>query len=226
MRISQIIEGVLAKNLQATLLFVGFSKTFGSIHRGKIEKIVLAYGISKETGTAIMRLYKNTKAMVRSPDGDAHFFDIVFRVLQGDTFAQYLLILCQDYILRTSIYLIKENGFTLKKARSWRYPEKKQTTMTDADYADDLALPLNTSAQAEFQLHSLEQSAGVIICYVNANETKYMCCKQKGTISILSGLLLKLVDQFTYLGSNISSTESDVSIRLAKAWNAIDRLSI
>ena len=32
---------------------------------------------------------------------------------------------------------------------------------------------------------------------------------------------LKLVDQFTYLGSNISPTESDVNTRIGKAWNAI-----
>ena len=36
---------------------------------------------------------------------------------------------------------------------------------------------------------------------------------------------LELVDQFKYLGSNISSTENDDNIRLAKAWDAIDRLS-
>ena len=39
-------------------------------------------------------------------------------------------------------------------------------------------------------------------------------------------LILELVDRFTYIGSNISSTENDVNIQLAKAWAAIDRLSI
>ena len=34
------------------------------------------------------------------------------------------------------------------------------------------------------------------------------------------------MDQFTYLSSNISSTESDVSMCSTKAWDAIDRLSI
>ena len=53
-----------------------------------------------------------------------------------------------------------------------------------------------------------------------------MCFKQKGTISILSGKPLILVGQLTYLGSKISSTESDINIRLAKAGNAIDRLLI
>ena len=36
---------------------------------------------------------------------------------------------------------------------------------------------------------------------------------------------LKLVNQFIYLGSIISSTESDVRIRMGKAWRAIGRVS-
>ena len=45
-------------------------------------------------------------------------------------------------------------------------------------------------------------------------------------ISTQSGKSLKLVDQIPYLRSNISSTESDVKIRLMKAWTVIDWLSI
>ena len=37
---------------------------------------------------------------------------------------------------------------------------------------------------------------------------------------------IKLVDYFTYLGSNISSTEYDVNISIGKACTALDRLSI
>ncbi len=67
---------------------------------------------------AILMLYKNTKAMVCSSDGDIDFLDIVAGVLQGVTLAPYMFIICQDYILRTSIDLIKENGSTFKKTRS------------------------------------------------------------------------------------------------------------
>ena len=35
--IRRILEGVWAKNLQATLIFVDFTKAFNSIHRGKDE---------------------------------------------------------------------------------------------------------------------------------------------------------------------------------------------
>ena len=43
-----------------------------------------------------MKIGKNTKAMIRSPDGDTDFFDIVNGVLQEDSFAPYLLMFTLD----------------------------------------------------------------------------------------------------------------------------------
>ena len=43
-----------------------------------------------------MILYRNTKVKVRSLDGDSEYFDIVARVLQGDTLAPYLFIVYLD----------------------------------------------------------------------------------------------------------------------------------
>ena len=101
--IRRILEGVGSKNLQTTILFVDFTKAFDSIHRGKMEQILLAYGLPKETVAAIMLLHRNTKVKVRTPDGDTDYFNIVTGVLQGDTLAPYLFIICLDYVLRTSI---------------------------------------------------------------------------------------------------------------------------
>ena len=163
----RILEGVRAKNLQATLLFVDFTKTFDFIHRVKMEQILLAYGRPKETVAAIMILYT--------------------------------------------------------KKRSRRYPAK---TITDADYADDIALLVNTPNQAETLLHSLERAAAAIGLHINAHKTEYMCYNQTGDISTLDGTSLKLVVKFTYLGSSVSWTEKEIDTRLTKAWTAIDRLSI
>ena len=157
--IRRILESVRAKNLQATLLFVNFTKAFDFIHRGKMEQILLTYNLPKETVAAITILYRNTKVKVRSPDGDTEYFDIVAGVLQGDTLAPYLFIICLDYVLRTSIDKIRENGFELTKKRSRRYPAK---TITDADYADDIAILANTPNQTETLLHSLEWATTII----------------------------------------------------------------
>ena len=87
-----------------------------------MEQILLAYGLPKEIVVAIMVLYKKTKVKVRSLNGDTDYFDIVAGVLQGDTLVPYLFLICVDYVLRMSIDLMKENSFTLAKARSRRYP--------------------------------------------------------------------------------------------------------
>ena len=123
----------------------------------------------------------------------------------------------------TSIDKIRENGFELTKKRSRRYSAK---TITDADYSDDIAILANTPNQAETLLHSLERAAAGIGLYVNAHKTEYMCYNQTGDISTLDETPLKLVDEFTYLGSSVESTEKDIDARLTKAWTAINRLSI
>ena len=197
MTIRRILEGVSAKNIAATILFVNFILAFDSIHRGKMEQIVLAYG-----------LHRNTKVKVRSPDGDTDYFDIVAGVLQGDTLAQYLFIVCLDNVLRTSIDKIKENSIKLTKEKSRRYPTQ---TITDTDYADNIALLTNAPAKAETLLHNLEPAAAGIGLHVNAHKTEYMCLNHRGDIFILNGSSLKLVDQFTYLGSSVSSNMTDIN---------------
>ena len=219
--VRRIIEGVKANDLEAVILFVDFSKAFDSIHHGKIAGILQAYRIPNVTIAAIMMLYRNTKAMVRSPDGDTDFFNVVAGVLQGDTLAPFLFILTLDYVLRTSLDKLNSFGFTLEKAKSRRYPAKK---ITDADYTDDLALFSNKIDDAERLLHAVEEAAARIGLYVNAKKTEYVCYKQNGEIKDLKGTTLKEVEHFTYLGSNISSTEKDVTIRIAKAWSALNRL--
>ena len=128
--IRRILVGVRAKNLQATLLFVDFTKAFDFIYRVKMEQILLAYGLPKETVAAITILYRNTKVKVRSPDGDTEYFDIVAGVLQGDTLAPYLFIIPLDYMLRASIDKMRENGFELTKRSSRRHPQKQLPTPT------------------------------------------------------------------------------------------------
>ena len=220
--IHRILEGVRAKNPQATVRFIDFIKAFDSIHSGKMEQIQLAYGTPKETIAAITILYRNTKMNVCSPDGD-RLLRHCSRSTQGDTQAPYLFTICLDYVLRTSIDKIKENSFELTKKRSRRYSGK---TITDADYADSIAILVNTTVQAETLLRSVERSATGIGLHVNAHKTEHMYFNKTGNISTLGGNSLKLCYKFSYLGSSISSTEANIDMRLTKAWTAIDKLPV
>ena len=107
---------------------------------------------------------------VRSPEGDTEYFDIVSGVLQADTLAPYIFIIRLDYVLKTSVDKIRENCFELTKKRGRRYPAK---TITDAHYADEIAILANTSNQAETILHNLERAAAGIGLHVNAHKMEY-----------------------------------------------------
>ena len=119
-------------------------------------------------------------------------------------------------VLWTSTELQKE------KSKGRRYPTE---IIIDTDNTYDLALIAITLAQAESMLYYLEHAARGIGLYGNSDKTEFMCFNENGTISSLNDKLLKLEGQFTYLRSNISSTESNVNIRICKAWTVLDRLS-
>ena len=74
--------------------------------------------------------------------------------------------------------------------------------------------------------NSLERKAGGICLHVNADKTEFMCFNQRVDISTLKSSPSKLVDKLTYLGSSVSLTENDINTQLAKAWTAINRLSV
>ena len=55
---------------------------------------------------------------------------------------------------------------------------------------------------------------------------EYICFNQTDNISTLNSSSQKLVDKLTYLGSSVLSTKEDIDTRLAKAWTAMDKLSV
>ena len=85
---------------------------FGNISDKRSSQILLAHNLPKETVTAIMMLYKNTKVTVRSSDGNTD----VFNILQGSTQAPYMLINLP--ILRsTNVNKTNKSSFTMEKGK-------------------------------------------------------------------------------------------------------------
>ena len=218
------ILGVRAKSPETTILFVDFAQAIDSIHKGKMEQILLTYSLLKVTVDAIMMLYKNRKAKVRSPDGDTDYFDIVAGVLQRDTLASYLLIICLDYVLRTSINKMKDKRFQADKGKKQRIPRTNNYRRGLRRWHS--ACGKYNPPKPKPCLHSLERTTAGIGLHVNADKTEYTCFNQRGDISKLNGSSLKLVGKFTYLGSSVSSTKTDINTWLAKAWTDIDRPSV
>ena len=126
----RIIEGVKANNLKATMTFIDFKKAFDTIHRGKMLRILKAYGIPPNLLRAIEKMYSNTKAKIVTPDGETEMFEITAGVLQGDTLAPFLFIIVLDYALRKAISgKDEELGFTIPPRKSRRHPKQVLTDL-------------------------------------------------------------------------------------------------
>ena len=123
-------------------------------------------------------------------------------VLQGDTLAPFLFIIVLDNVLRNSISL--EQGLTIVSRKSRRVPA---VTVTDLDFADDLALLSDTIQNAESLLHDLEEAAHLVGLSLNARKTEFMQIniEDDSVIKALDGTTLKTVEDFKYLGSYVAN---------------------
>ena len=191
-----------------------------------MRDILLAYGIPKEVVNAIMILYINTRVW------SDHLMDTPLSLrlqpafCKVDTIAPFLFIICLDYVLRKSIDCNTELGLTITERKSTRYPA---VNITDADYADDIAITTNNLREANLLLHSIEKSAKEIGLHINVYKTEYMTFNQHNTIiyvmSSQNGDRIKQVNYFKYLGSYIASTEHDINVRIGKDWYALNQIT-
>lgn len=220
----RLLEGVRSKNLSCVLTFIDFRKAFDTIHRGKLMEILRAYGVPEKMVSAIAATYSQTWAKVRTPDGDTESFEILAGVLQGDTLAPFLFIVALDYALRCAIDGKEEElGFTLTKRASRRIPAK---TLTDLDFADDIALMSDSVQKACKLLIEVERQCQRIGLGMNTKKTKVMA-ENAGNPEVrsLDGTLLEVVEDFNYLGAWIASTQKDIKIRRARAWSALHSMN-
>lgn len=221
----RIIEGAKAKNLKATMVFIDFKKAFDSVHRGLLMKILRSYGIPDTIVRLIDNVYTGTVAKVLTAEGCTEVFDILAGVLQGDTLAPYLFIIVIDYIMTVAIDDNEtEHGFTLKPAQSRRVVSE---TVTDVEFADDVALVTDSIEAAQNLLGRLETAASSVGLTMNDGKTEFLTVNtpdEEANIKSSSGRQLKHVKDFKYLGSWIATTEKDIRTRKAKAWAACHKL--
>ena len=184
--VRRIIECANAKNLTVTFLFIDFSKSFDSIHRGKMAEILNAHCIPDEI-ISIMIAYTNTKSIVKTDDGDTDFINISGGVLQGDTLAPFLFIICLDYVLKKALDRNNDLGFTVIERRSKIYPAIK---ITDMDYADDLDIITIKTIEAIILLHKIENAAKEIGLSINTGKMKLISINQ-GINEVIKSLNVK-----------------------------------
>ena len=225
MALRRIIEEAKEHNLPAILMFIDFKKAFDTIHRGKMLKILKAYGIPPRLLGAIDSMYKDTFAKVLTPDGETDWFRLLAGVLQGDTLAPFLFIIVLDYTLCKAIEGREtELGFTIKPRQSRRHPAQCQT---DLDFADDISLLSDSISKAQKLLDLVQVECKKIGLKINASKTKFIALNSADNIKLMAGPEeeIERVEDFKYLGSHVMSSSKDIKVRKGKAWKALNDLS-
>ena len=105
---------------------------------------------------AIAIMYEDTSAKVITPDGETEMFSILAGVLQ--------------VIMRKALMGREDKlGFQLRKRQSRRVPP---LTITDMDFADDIALVSKDIKRAEEMLKRVELSSKCIELNMNKDKTQ------------------------------------------------------
>ena len=159
-----------------------------------------------------------------TPGGETKHIGIVAGVLQGDTLAPYIFAIVLDFLMREAIGNKEEElGFQLERRKSRRIPP---ITVTDLDFADDIALVAQEIEAAQEILLRVETEACKVGFHLNAKTTEVQSYNFNTPMQIkcLSGTILKEVDNFKYLGEWTQSSEKDFLVRKALAWLACHKL--
>ena len=216
------IDACRSRKRSMVVTFVDFSKAFDCVDRKALQDILAFYGTPVSFINAIMSLYTDTAACVRTSTGCTDEFDTTSGVLQGDTLAPYLFVIVMDYIMRTS--LTAEDGYTVRRRMSARRTAIRIPALA---YADDAALMSDSGEAAQRQLQRFETASAKVGLRLNAGKTEVMFVGDTPHMDIntMAGVTLAVCDDFCYLGCNVADSTCAFQRRRRIAWVAARKLT-
>ena len=115
-------------------------------------------------------------------------------------------------------------GFKLDTRRRRR---RQPIAITDLDFADDIALLSEEIQKAQELLIRVENEAAKIGLRLNDEKTEVMVYNipTPSPLKTIGGKAIKIVENFKYLGPWVISSEQDIKVRKALAWDACHKLS-
>ena len=109
-------------------------------------------------------------------------------------------------------------GFTIPPARSKQH---KAIKLADTEFDDDIALWTNTIAKAQKLQHTVEE----VMASKNESKNKYINeAINNGTLPVDLVRLLRELNDFSYLGARMISSEANITARKALVWVASHKL--
>jgi hypothetical protein len=212
-----IIDRCKSRKKDVVIVFVDFTKAFDSVNRKSLEQIILLYGVPQQLVSAIMALYINTTACVRTSDGLTDNFATSSGILQGDTLAPFLFVVVMDFVLRIALLPFPEDAFLFADG---------EEPLPALAYADDVALLARDIHAAERMVERLTNAAALVGLHLNFTKTEVLSFTSTAvpTPPFASFPLIKACTDFCYLGAQSVDSTTAFHQRRRLAWSAIRSL--
>ena len=213
-----IIEQSIEWNSSLHINFIDFKKAFDSVHRETVWKILGSYGVPSKMVTLMKLFYlKFECSVIVNGNTRTDWFSVKSGVRQGCILSPILFLVVIDWVMRQT---------TSDRPRGIQWTLFSQ--IEDLDFADDLAVLSSTHRRLQEKTDRLvdfSKSTGLV---VNSKKTEVMALSEPPHEPItISGEPLRNVEDFTYLGSVVSTdnaAQKDILARLGKARSAFARL--
>ena len=208
--IRNIIEQCLEWNSPLYINFIDFQKAFDSLHRGTLWKILQSYGVPDKLIVLIKLFYYHFECSVVVDGKLSEWFPVESGVRQGCIISPILFLVAIDWIMRKT---------TSDKPRGIQWTLLSH--LESLDFADDLAVLSTTYRHLQEKTNRLSCFAKQTGLNISITKAKTLFINTSTTEPILAdGEPLEKVDEFTYLGSIVSTNEAthkDINSRLGKA---------
>ncbi|VDP25893.1 unnamed protein product [Schistosoma curassoni] len=146
-----IVEQSIEWNSSLYINFIDFEKSFDSVDRTTLWKLLRHYGVTQKIVNVIQSSYDGLHCKIVYGGQLAKSFEIKTGVRQGCLLSPFLFLLVIDWIMRTS---------TSEGKRGIQWTSRMQ--LDDLDFADDLALLSQTKQQMQEKTTSVAAASEAI----------------------------------------------------------------
>lgn len=233
----QLQENSREQNSPLLIAFVDLNKAFDTISREGLYVALRRIGCPPKLLNLIRSFHDGMQAAVVHDGKTSALFDMRRGVRQGCVLAPTVFGIFFSLIMKVAfgddvqgVHLHTRTDGKLFNSSLLRSRRKREDLYVDSlIFADDAAFVANSSHDLQVILDKFAKACSLFSMSINAKKTVVMAqgLNKKPKI-LLDGTPLDVVDQFCYLGSNVSSNLSlDVEIgsRLGKAATTFGRLS-
>ena len=205
-----ILEQSLEWNTSLCINFIDFQKAFDRVHRESLWKILQAYGLPPKIINLIKMFHNNFECSIILGNTITEAFPVKSGVRQGCILSPILFLVTIDWVTRQATSL-RSRGI------QWTMFSHLQ----DLDFADDIAILSSAPTHLQEKTDDLNINAKKMGLIISKKKSKIMCVNSDASRPInIDGELLEHIEEFTYLGSVIStdnSAQKDIKGRLNKA---------